>query len=399
MRPFSFAWRSLTRQPARAVLGIAGIAVVGALLFDMLLLSRGLVVSFRDLLEGVGFDVRVTADQFVPSRGPMISDGTAVLNRLRALDEAEEVLALRFGRAWATDGERRVSMDLIGVDGNPRKTWTVIEGSRLPAYDPAAPPAILINRAVASRLGLSPGDTLPLRGDCDSRVTALPPVDFQVVGIIAFQFEARGGRSTVTTLPGYVKACDPPNREAMTLFMIASTVEAGPDSVVRAVEHVVPDLHAFTNQEFVDRLQVTDFSYFRQISFVLTTITLFFAFLLIATLLTVSVNRRLGEIAALRALGFRKKRIVADLLWESALLVGAGGLLGLPLGGLLALYLDEILRQMPGIPIGLHFFAWEPRAAITYVLLLALAGLLAAAYPVYLAARLPIAATMRREIV
>ena len=105
------------------------------------------------------------------------------------------------------------------------------------------------------------------------------------------------------------------------------------------------------------------------------------------------------EIAALRALGFRKKRIVADLLWESALLVGAGGLLALPLGGLLALYLDEILRQMPGIPMGLHFFAWEPLAAITYVLLLALAGLLAAAYPVYLAARLPIAATMRREIV
>ena len=61
MRSIGFAARSLVRQPGRTVLGIFGIAAVGALLFDMLLLSRGLVVSFRDLLDGIGFDVRVTA--------------------------------------------------------------------------------------------------------------------------------------------------------------------------------------------------------------------------------------------------------------------------------------------------------------------------------------------------
>jgi hypothetical protein len=39
---------------------------------------------------------------------------------------------------------------------------------------------------------------------------------------------------------------------------------------------------------------------------VLTTVTLAFALLLISVLLTVSVNQRLGEIAALRALGFSR---------------------------------------------------------------------------------------------
>ena len=61
MRALVFATRSLIRQPGRTALGIIGIAAVGALLFDMLLLSRGLVVSFRDLLDSIGFDVRVTA--------------------------------------------------------------------------------------------------------------------------------------------------------------------------------------------------------------------------------------------------------------------------------------------------------------------------------------------------
>ena len=91
MSSFSLAWRSFTRQPARAVLGIAGIAIVGALLFDMLLLSRGLVVSFRDLLEGVGFDIRVTANQWVPSRSAMIRNGPERLGRLRGLPEVEAV--------------------------------------------------------------------------------------------------------------------------------------------------------------------------------------------------------------------------------------------------------------------------------------------------------------------
>ena len=53
MTSLGLAWRSLTRQPARALLGVVGIAAVGALLFDMLLLSRGLVVSFQDLLFAV----------------------------------------------------------------------------------------------------------------------------------------------------------------------------------------------------------------------------------------------------------------------------------------------------------------------------------------------------------
>src|SRR6185295_15928262 len=92
------------------------------------------------------------------------------------------------------------------------------------------------------------------------------------------------------------------------------------------------------------------FSYFRQISFVLATITLFFGFLLIAVLLTVSVNQRLAEIAALRALGLSRGRVVAGILSESALVVGAGGILALPVGAALSVWLDHILRALPGIP-------------------------------------------------
>jgi putative ABC transport system permease protein len=132
---------------------------------------------------------------------------------------------------------------------------------------------------------------------------------------------------------------------------------------------------------------------------VLSTTTALFTALLVATLLTVAVNHRLGEIAALRAIGISERRIVSMLLWESGVLVGAGGLLALPLGGAFAVLLDGILRRMPGLPERLHFFVFEPRALVLHAALLLITGLLAAAYPVRVAIVMPIADTLRREVI
>ena len=61
MTAWGLAWRTIARSPARSVLAVAGVTVIGALLFNMLLLSRGLLVSFRDLLDTAGYDIRVIA--------------------------------------------------------------------------------------------------------------------------------------------------------------------------------------------------------------------------------------------------------------------------------------------------------------------------------------------------
>jgi putative ABC transport system permease protein len=116
-------------------------------------------------------------------------------------------------------------------------------------------------------------------------------------------------------------------------------------------------------------------------------------------LLTVSVNQRLGEVAALRALGFSRRRVVLDVFCESALIVGIGGLLSLPLGWLLASTLDRILKRMPNIPEQLHFFVFQPEALAVHAGLLCVTALLAAAYPMQLVARLPIATTLRNEVI
>jgi putative ABC transport system permease protein len=162
---------------------------------------------------------------------------------------------------------------------------------------------------------------------------------------------------------------------------------------------VLPDITVATNAQIVGRLEESGFSYFRQISAVLATVTTVFGLLLITVLLTVSVNQRLGTIAALRAIGLSRARVVGDVIAESALMVGVGGILSLPLGLVLAQWLDRILKRMPGLPEELHFFVFEPRALGVHAAVLIATAVLAALYPVRLVARLPIAATLRNETV
>jgi len=87
------------------------------------------------------------------------------------------------------------------------------------------------------------------------------------------------------------------------------------------------------------------------------------------------------------------------VLWRSALLVGTGGLVALPLGLALSIWLDELLQTMPGIPANLRFFVFESRALILYAALLVVTTAVAAIYPMRTVARLPISSTLRAEII
>ena len=120
MNALGFAWRSLVRQPARASLGVLGVAAVGALLFDMLLLSQGLVISMRGLLERTGFDLRVTATDALPGQGPLIPDAVDRARRpSHKLPSVRSAIALRFANAVVA--RRRAAGPLRLVPGRRRQ--------------------------------------------------------------------------------------------------------------------------------------------------------------------------------------------------------------------------------------------------------------------------------------
>lgn len=396
MSPLAFAVRGLIRQPGRAILGIAGIAATGALLLDMLMLSRGLVVSMEQLLSSAGFDIRVSATQATPLTGPPITNMAETVATLAALPEIQDVVPLRIGEAQVDIGRRSDEVRLIGADATARRPWTLVDGRDIDSRASTDAPRLLVNRNLARRLRLAPGSTLTLRGSCTTN-SSVPPVVFHVEGIVEFPFDQARQLTAITGLKDFARTCGDAAQDEADMLMIAARQGNEPAAAVEAIRCVRPDLTAVTNEELVARFQQVEFSYFRQISIVLATITMFFGLLLITVLLSVSTNQRLGEIAALRALGFSQKRMASDVLWRSALLVGTGGLVALPLGLALSLWLDELLQTMPGIPANLRFFVFEPRALIVYIALLAVTMALAAVYPMWTVARLPIVSTLRAD--
>ncbi len=429
MNALVFAWRSLLRQPARTALGVLGVAAVGALLFDMLLLSNGLVLSMRTLFDRSGFDVRVTATRALPGMGPRLTGAAAIATRIAALPEVEEAIALRFAAgeidtvdsadgkssgsadgnplesAAATSedaaGRRRrglpLAITLLGMDRSRRKEWTILRGRDLAPAD-STPSEIVINDALAAATGRGPGDTITVRALCQSGLSALPPATFRIAGVAHFPFDSVMQMTAAMSRVDVVAACGDETGDAADLILVAAANGFDAQQVSDAVAAAEPALAVMTNAEVVGRIDASGFSYFRQISAVLSTITAAFGLLLITVLLTVSVNQRLGTIAALRAIGLSRRRVVADVLCESALMVGAGGLLALPLGFALAAWLDRVLTRIPGLPRDLHFFVFERRALGLYCFILLLTAVLAAVYPIRLVARLPIAATLRDEV-
>jgi hypothetical protein len=388
MTAMGFAWRSLVRQPARGGLAVLGVAAIGALLFDMLMLSQGLVTSMRDLLERTGWDVRVTVAR--DESMPLIPQGADVLARIRDLPSVRSAIGVRRVPATIIMTGAAPSAEMLGVTGDLRP-WTVVEGR-----DVQSDRELVVNERIAAEIARV-GQPLTLQASCQDARESLPTVTFDVVGVATFPLQAEWDNGVGSTLPALERACGGDAAGGVTMLLVAAAGD--PAATARAIEQALPDLDARTNEDLIGRFQQNGFTYFRQISTVLTTVTVVFALLLITVLLTVSVNQRLGEIAALRALGFSRRRVVADVLSESALIVGTGGVLSLPLGMLLAEGLDRILTSMPGLPADLHFFVFQPQALVTHVILLVITAIAAALYPMQIVARLPIASTLRDEVI
>ena len=378
----ALAWRTVTAEPARAALAIAGVAVIGALLFDMLMLSQGLLVSFREMLDTTGYDVRVVATDAFPVQGrhhERVRRSRPTSRVCRKCGTWRSSAAT--GRSSLVPGRPATEVALINVSAGRRaaRAWRIVDGRgsrRAPARRPRGA-RLSSAAALAAALGLGAGSALPLRVLIAGR--GLRRADRHVHRRRHRRVPVRGRRRAragddVRRVSARARRRCRPTTADVVLVASRPAVEARGDRRGHRGRGARMCTRSRTSRSWT-QFNENGFAYFRQISFVLSTITLGFAFLLVATLLTVSVNQRLGQVAALRALGVPRRRIAATLVWESALLVGAGGLLSLPMGWLLALELDRILRDMPSIPERLHFFVFEPRLALWHLGLLAVTAL------------------------
>ena len=387
------ATASLFRARARTLLAVLGVAVSAAMLLDMVMLSSGMRESFRSLLLSRGFQLRLSPRGTLPfDTEATIPDVTRVRATLAADPRVEAVSPVLGGQLHVRLGDRAVSAIALGVDPAVQGDYEVASGR-----DARAPDEVVASDDFLRATGLAIGDTIDAAAGYDPQLrTFTGRRRLTIVGRAGFIYMPSGQRVValpIATLQA-MRGADASDRASLLMVRVRPGVD-----VERARRDIAARLPTVSAISTATALQQVDqrLSYFRQLAFILGAISLIVGFLLVTTLVTVSVNERLGEIAVLRAIGVTRSRVVLQIVIEGIAIMLVGSAAGLLLGLATARYLNSILAAFPGLPERIDFFLFQPRDAWAALAMLAACGVLAGVYPSWRGASLPIATTLRDE--
>lgn len=392
---WALVFRSLFRHPVRTTLVVLGIAVAAALLLDMVMLSGGMERSFSRMLLSRGFQIRLSPKGTLPfDTEAVIPDVTPLLDRLH---QDPDVAAA--GPVVAASLHVRVRDSLVtlvgyGIDPAGQGLYEVSAGADLGPQDTTG---LLISAPVAERTGWAVGDSITLLGRLDPQ-SARAGVErrLEIRGVVRWLYDARGQRSVGANFRVMQQLGRTPGRDVASMVMVKIRSDAAVDRAAARIGAMHPAIEVNSVAALVRQFR-SRLVYFQQLSLILATISLVVGVLLVGTILTITVNERAGEFAVLRAIGLRRRRIVSLVMTEGALLTVTGAALGTGLGLVAARYLDRILTAFPGLPAAISFFVAAPDTTARAAVVMLVAGVAAAGYPAWLAARAPIAETLRAD--
>jgi putative ABC transport system permease protein len=365
------------------------------MLLDMVMLATGMRVSFGSLLLSQGFQIRLAPKGTLPfDTDATIPDASNVVRTLMARPDVVAVSPVLGAQLHVEHGATSVSAAALGTIAAVQGDYKLLIG-----HAPTRDDEIVANDALLMALGANVGDTLRVAAGFDPQLrTFTGQRTLRAVGRVHFIYLSAGERALAMPLESLQAMEGASRTDRASLFMVRLRAGANVESARSAIEQTVHTVSAISTETAIQQVEQR-LSYFRQLAFILGSVSLAVGFLLVTTLVTVSVNERLGEFAVLRAIGVRRTRILEQIMLESAVIMIVGAVAGLGLGLVTARYLNSILAAFPGLPEAISFFLFQPRDAWLSLGLLALCGILAGIYPAWRGASLPIGPTLREEAV
>ncbi|MDQ6887446.1 MAG: FtsX-like permease family protein [Gemmatimonadota bacterium] len=396
----TLALAALRRHRSRTVLALCGVAIAAAMLLDMVMLSTGLRESFRQLLLSRGFQLRLAPRGTLPfDTESTIPGARAITDSLRQLADVVAVSPVLGATVHvplhsAVRGRESVASFALGVLPAVQGDYELVGGR-----DALRPDALVANDDFLAATAARVGDTLHLAvGYNPALRTVAGDRRFVIAGRARFLYLSAGQPAVALPLGTLQRMTGTALDDRVSLFMVRTREGADVALAQRWIRRHIPAVDAISTADALSRVDER-LSYFRQLSLILGAVSLLVGFLLVTTLMTVSVNERVGEIATLRAIGVSRTHVVHQILLEGTAISVGGSALGLALGLITARYLNRILSHFPGLPRAIDFFLFQPRAAWMALGLLVAAGIGAGLYPSWRAASLPIARTLREEAV
>ena len=391
----TLAAASLMRHRTRTVLAILGVAVSAAMLLDMVMLSSGMRESFRNLLSSQGFQLRISPKGTLPfDTEATIRDADSIVTLLKQMPQVSTVSPVLGGQLHIPAGSTTIATSALGIIPAVEGDYELVDGRQ-----PSSANEMVANDALLRAIGRTVGDTVHAGTGYDSQLRSLAGERvLHIVGRARFVYMASEQKGVALPIATLRAMQGHEAQKPVSLMMVRLRADQDVEAARAIVARHFPRVNVISTAEALKQVDER-LSYFRQLAVILGAVSLVVGFLLVTTLITVSVNERIGEIAVMRAIGVRRWRVVVQIVSEAAAMMLAASPLGLALGLVTARYLNSILARFPGVPERIDFFLFQPRAVWTALGLLAVSGVLAAVYPSWRSASLPIATTLRQEAV
>ena len=371
---FQIVWKNLLRRKIRSLLTVIGIAVGIGAVVSLVSITNGFVNGWKYLLEGHGIDLTILKSG---------SDANFIAHLMNLMDES---LA---GELRKVPGVASVQVSLVDMTSIEDKPSVMIFGyvpggemmSRLkyPSGRPVAsddPDEIVLGTALARALEAKIGDEIEVEREL-----------MTVVGICESSNLLEDGAGIMS----FRRLQKLMNREGkVTAFGAHLEDPAQLEEVKKAIETRFPNLNAMSTREAVDENVGTKMA--QALSWGVSLIVLLVGAIATMNTMFMSVFERTREIGILRALGWRRGRIISMILQESVILSLGGGILGI-FFGMGAVRMLNLFRQLRGL-IQADYTVFLFSEAIILALFL---GVLGGLLPAWRGARLPPVEALRHE--
>lgn len=376
MRFSTFVIKNLLRRPARTTLTVIGITLAVAAVVALVGAAHGLEKSFLQLYSQHGVDVVVVRSGVAEVRFSSLDAGLG--ERIAALPGVKAVTPVMMDSVSFTD------RDMIGVTvqgcladsfmfGNLR----IVSGRQLAAGDGKV---VVLGSLLAKNLEKKVGDTLEVVED----------ERFEVVGVFE-SFSVFENSSMILPLDQLQRLMDRPGQ--VTGFNI--DVEDGADAATietlcGQVRGLAPGLEAMKTGDFVT--QNSQLKIVQGMAWLTSAIALVIGAVGMLNTMIMSVIERTREIGILRAIGWRKGRVVRMILAEALVLSLVGAFFGI----LVAIVAIRFLGRLPQSG-GLIAGEIDPRVMLQGLAIAVGVGLVGGAYPAIRGAQLLPTEALRHE--
>jgi putative ABC transport system permease protein len=354
--------RGLIRRRTRTTLTLLGISIGIAAVVALVGLSRGLNKSWAAGMKARGTDVVVSnmTSSLVPkpfnanvrdriAHLPHIAATCTLLVDLMSVENTEMIMVS--GREWG--GFAWGNLKLLS--------------GRMPKD--AQEKAVVLGRTAADVLKKKVGDSVQIE-----------TADLKVVGIVDGNAWVENG-SVILSMPLLQEITGDQDRiNVIDVRLASGTSKADVQSLCEQINQLVPEARAIVASENLNQSEISRIV--GAMSWSTSLLAVLVGVLGVMNTMLMNVFERTPEICVLLALGWKRRRIVELVLWESAILGLLGGIIGVIIGvlGVRLLGATPSIKGLLEPDIGVRLLAVSVAIAI-------LVGVVSGLYPAWRSSR------------